>query len=391
MLASTPRPATARRSFAGATGTDSRCAASSTALASGCVEPRCTAAARRIASSRAMSSGTTSTSEGLPSVSVPVLSKTTTRVRWAISRASASLMRMPWRAATPVPTMTAVGVASPRAHGQAMTRTATALRMPASQLPVPKPQAASVTSATATTAGTNTSLTRSTMRWMGALAACADSTARMILASVPSAPTATVRATRRPSMFTDPPVIRPPGALLTGSPSPVTSDSSTWLVPSVTSASTGTRSPGSTTTRSPTAHPRDRHDALDARLHAPRRLGAQRRQGPDGLRRLALGALLEPLARAHQRDHDRRSLEIEVRALPGERQVHAQAVGRAGADRHEEIHVARARGERLPRGAIEPGADHELHGGGEEQLQPRRQHPVRRRRGRPPWARRAAR
>ena len=109
-----------------------------------------------------------------------------------------------------------------------------------------------MTSATATTAGTNTSLTRSTMRWMGALAACADSTARMILASVPSAPTATVRATRRPSMFTDPPVIRPPGALVTGRLSPVTSDSSTWLAPSVTSASTGTRSPGSTTTRSPT-------------------------------------------------------------------------------------------------------------------------------------------
>ena len=35
-----------------------------------------------------------------------------------------TFMRMPWDAATPVPTMTAVGVASPRAHGQAMTRTA---------------------------------------------------------------------------------------------------------------------------------------------------------------------------------------------------------------------------------------------------------------------------
>ena len=91
--------------------------------------------------SRDIRGARTSTSEGLPSVSVPVLSKATTRVRWAISSASASLMRMPWRAATPVPTMTAVGVASPSAHGQAMTRTATALRIATSQSPVPRPHA----------------------------------------------------------------------------------------------------------------------------------------------------------------------------------------------------------------------------------------------------------
>lgn len=35
-----------------------------------------------------------------------------------------TLMRMPCEAATPVPTMTAVGVARPRAQGQAMTSTA---------------------------------------------------------------------------------------------------------------------------------------------------------------------------------------------------------------------------------------------------------------------------
>ena len=37
------------------------------------------------------------------------------------------LIRMPFSAPSPVPTMTAVGVASPRAHGQAMTRTETKL------------------------------------------------------------------------------------------------------------------------------------------------------------------------------------------------------------------------------------------------------------------------
>lgn len=39
---------------------------------------------------------------------------------WAISRGLPPLMRMPFRAATPVPTMTAVGVAKPREQGQAM-------------------------------------------------------------------------------------------------------------------------------------------------------------------------------------------------------------------------------------------------------------------------------
>ena len=65
---------------------------------------------------------------GRPSVSVPVLSKATTRTACASSSASASLIRMPWRAATPVPTMIAVGVARPSAQGQAITSTATALQ-----------------------------------------------------------------------------------------------------------------------------------------------------------------------------------------------------------------------------------------------------------------------
>ena len=42
---------------------------------------------------------------------------------WAISRGLPPLMRMPFWAATPVPTMTAVGVARPREQGQAMQST----------------------------------------------------------------------------------------------------------------------------------------------------------------------------------------------------------------------------------------------------------------------------
>ena len=43
------------------------------------------------------------------------------------------LMRMPSRAATPVATMTAVGVASPKAQGQAMTSTSMAFMSPRSR------------------------------------------------------------------------------------------------------------------------------------------------------------------------------------------------------------------------------------------------------------------
>ena len=60
---------------------------------------------------------------------VPVLSSTTARTRPARSSASLFLNRIPYSAPLVVPTMIAVGVARPSAHGQAMTSTATALIM----------------------------------------------------------------------------------------------------------------------------------------------------------------------------------------------------------------------------------------------------------------------
>lgn len=59
----------------------------------------------------------------LPWVSVPVLSKITYFTFWALSRASPPFTSTPWLAPTPVATITAVGVARPRAHGQAITTT----------------------------------------------------------------------------------------------------------------------------------------------------------------------------------------------------------------------------------------------------------------------------
>ncbi len=65
-------------------------------------------------------------SSGFPIVRVPVLSKITAFALFAVSRASPPLIRIPFVAPFPVPTIIAVGVAKPRAQGQAITRTETA-------------------------------------------------------------------------------------------------------------------------------------------------------------------------------------------------------------------------------------------------------------------------
>ncbi|MCY1299811.1 hypothetical protein D9M70_493520 [compost metagenome] len=182
---------------------------------------------------------------------MPVLSKATEVTPWAISRASASLIRMPWRAAAPVPAMIAVGVARPRAQGQAITSTATALSSAVSRPAPSASQTSRVSRAMTITTGTNTALTLSTSFWIGALAAWASSTRRMIRASTVSPPSAVVRTSRRPSPLMAPAVTRAPGSLATGRLSPLISASSAWLRPSRTSPSTGKRSPGFTATRSP--------------------------------------------------------------------------------------------------------------------------------------------
>jgi hypothetical protein len=58
----------------------------------------------------------------VPEVKVPVLSKTIVVIELIFSRMSPPFIRMPYEAATPVPTITAVGVAKPRAQGHAITR-----------------------------------------------------------------------------------------------------------------------------------------------------------------------------------------------------------------------------------------------------------------------------
>ena len=70
-----------------------------------------------------MPSATTSVTSGSPLVSVPVLSMTTVSMRADASSAVAFLNRTPRLAPRPVPTMIAVGVASPSASGQVITTT----------------------------------------------------------------------------------------------------------------------------------------------------------------------------------------------------------------------------------------------------------------------------
>ena len=68
-----------------------------------------------------------SVTSGFPSVIVPVLSKTIVFTLQRVSRGSPPLIKTPFSAHFPVPTIIAVGVANPNAHGQAIINTASAL------------------------------------------------------------------------------------------------------------------------------------------------------------------------------------------------------------------------------------------------------------------------
>ena len=232
----------------------SAAAAVAMAWAIGCSEACSSAPTSRSASSRSTPSATvTSTRDILPVVTVPVLSSTTVSTRRVDSRTSGPLMSRPSWAPRPVPTISAVGVASPSAQGQAMMRTATAAvnaKLALSPVPSQKPR---VASDRRMTIGTKMPEMRSARRWTGALPVWASSTSRAICASAVSAPTFVARTIRRPPALTVAPAISAPGATSTGTDSPVSMLMSTALVPCSTMPSVATFSPGRTTKRSPTA------------------------------------------------------------------------------------------------------------------------------------------
>ncbi len=85
-------------------------------------------------------------------------------IRRVDSKISGPLITMPSWAPRPVPTSSAVGVASPSAHGQATMSTATAA-LNATSPPAPvASQAARVVTASTMTTGTKTADTRSASR-----------------------------------------------------------------------------------------------------------------------------------------------------------------------------------------------------------------------------------
>ena len=194
-----------------------------------------------------------SVTEKAPLVKVPVLSSRITCKREIFSRAEAFLKRTPEERPTELPTIIAVGVARPRAQGQAITRTAIAIlkanRKPA---PVKTYQTRKVMREIHTTTGTNQLDTASANRWIGALSPWASSTMRTICESTVSLPTLVASTISLPLILMVAPVTSAPEVFSTGRDSPVTKASSTAEEPSTTMPSTGIFSPGRTTTRSPT-------------------------------------------------------------------------------------------------------------------------------------------
>ena len=236
---------------------------------SGCSEPCSAAAASATTSSSDIGgSAITSVTAGRPTVRVPVLSNKTVSTRSSSSSAAALLTRIPRSAPRPVATMMAVGVARPSAHGQAMTRTATALvraKRPAGSGPNTH-QATKVRAAIPSTIGTKTAATRSARRWIGAREPCASATSVTIRANAVSLPTRAARKMKLPVRLTVPAKTFDSGVFSTGRLSPVSIDSSIVEAPSVTTPSTGIRSPGRMRTKSPT-----RTSAVGTSTSAPAR------------------------------------------------------------------------------------------------------------------------
>ena len=157
---------------------------------------------------------------------------------------------MPFLAPTPVPTIIATGVASPKAQGQEITSTAMAEETAASKPPPASIHTKKVTSAIAITAGTNTPAILSASRAMGALEEEASSTRRIIWDKVVSSPTFKALQTSLPALFIVADTTGSPGCFSTGILSPVIAASLMLEVPSTTTPSAGTRLPGFTTNKS---------------------------------------------------------------------------------------------------------------------------------------------
>ena len=206
----------------------------------------------RINFSASIFTATISVTTGLPWVIVPVLSNTTVFTLWAISSASPDLIRMPFSAPLPVPTIIATGVARPSAQGQEITRTVMPQDRANSNVAFKrKYHTRKVTAAIPITTGTNTPAILSAIWAIGAFDALASSTRRIIWENVVSSPTFVAWILIKPVLFIVAPITLSPASLCTGILSPVIAAWSTLVTPSSTMPSTGMFIPGFTSTMSP--------------------------------------------------------------------------------------------------------------------------------------------
>ena len=145
-------------------------AASTIARAMGCwCESSTAPACRRTSDRNQPATGVTDVTHIWPVVIVPVLSSNSTSTVRVCSRISGPRINMPARAPRLVPTNSAIGVARPSAHGQAMMSTATPVEN-AFSVDVPNNSQARVVNAeSATTTGTKIADTRSARRCTGAV------------------------------------------------------------------------------------------------------------------------------------------------------------------------------------------------------------------------------
>jgi len=156
-------------------------------------------------------------------------------------------MRTPFCAHLPVPTINAVGVANPSAHGQAMTITAEKYNNEAvSPAHTIKNRTRNTTNAIMITVGTNTAEILSANHWIGALDHCASWISLMICASAVSFPTFVVFISKLHNLFIVHPNTLSPIIFSIGMLSPVSIDSSTLECHEIKTPSIGTFSPGLT-------------------------------------------------------------------------------------------------------------------------------------------------
>ena len=149
--------------------------------------------------------------------------------------------------------MIATGVASPSAHGQEITKTLIAQERANSNSAPAASHAIAVISAIVITTGTKIPAILSAILAIGALLALASSTKRMICEKVVSFPTLEAFAFTYPALLIVAAITESPGCFSTGMLSPVIAASSTLVLPSRITPSTGMLSPGFTITTSPTA------------------------------------------------------------------------------------------------------------------------------------------